>query len=225
MACAHSRVADSFTATAMALLEGRDLKKTPVMQDVHEQTIEAWVFDDPDVDQGATLEEWVEQAEPKAPKPERKGELARLVKDSSITADWIEGFLMSVTLAPKMIAPKRWLPEILGSAIASLTPDSIQRFADLILMRANACVDQASAPAEFSIAMSGRRKMAMRDWAAGFSYACGHFRASWPAKSTAPDDRSMMNRVSDAMSTGFSAAEVKTLSQWIADRHARNMGS
>jgi hypothetical protein len=31
--------------------------------------------------------------------------------------------------------------------------------------------------------------------------------------------------VSDAMSTGFSAAEVKTLSQWIAARHARNIGS
>jgi hypothetical protein len=217
--------AASFTATAMGLLEGRDLKKIPVMQGVHEQTIEAWVFDDPNVDQGATLEEWVEQAEPKAPKPERKGELARLVKDSSITADWIEGFLMSVTLAPKMIAPNRWLPEILGSVIASLTPDSIQRFADLILMRANACVDQASAPAEFATAMSGRSKMAMRDWAAGFSYSCEHFRASWPAKSTAPDDRSMMHRVSDAMSTGFSAAEVKTLSQWIAARHARNKGS
>ncbi|MCC6001128.1 MAG: UPF0149 family protein [Pararhodobacter sp.] len=217
--------ADSFTATAMALLDGRDLKKIPVMLDVHEQTIEAWVFDDPDTDQGATLDEWVGEAEPKSPKPERKGELARLLKGAAITADWIDGFLMAVTLAPKMIAPNRWLPEILGSAVASLTPDSIQRFADLILMRANACVDHASAPAEFATAMSGRSKMAMRDWAAGFSYACGHFRASWPAKSTAPDDRAMMNRVSDAMSTGFSAAEVKTLSQWIAARHARNMGA
>jgi hypothetical protein len=225
LAAAGDPDADSFTATAMALLDGRDLKKIPVMQDVHEQTIEAWVFDDPDVDQSATLEEWVEQAEPKAPKPERKGELARLVKDSAITADWIDGFLMSVTLAPKMIAPNRWLPEILGSAVASLIPDSIQRFADLILMRANACIAHAEDPVEFASAMSGRSKMAMRDWAGGFSYACGHFRASWPAKSTAPDDRAMVNQVSDAMSTGFSAAEVKTLSQSIAARHARNMGA
>lgn len=217
--------ADSFTATAIALLDGRDLKKIPVMADVHDQTIEAWVFDDPDVDQDATLEEWVEQAEAEAPKPERKGELARFVKGSAITADWIDGFLMSVTLAPRMIAPNRWLPEILGSAIASLAPDSIQRFTDLILMRSNACVDQASLPAEFAAALSGRSKMAMRDWAAGFSHACGHFRSSWPAKATAPDDRAMMQRVSDAMSTGFSAAEVKTLSQWIAARHARNTGA
>lgn len=37
---------DSFTATAMALLEGRALKKIPVMADVHDQTIKAWLFDD-----------------------------------------------------------------------------------------------------------------------------------------------------------------------------------
>jgi len=217
--------ANSFTATAVALLEGRDLKRIPVMADVHDQTIEAWVFDDPDVDQDATLEEWVEEAEADSPKPERKGELARLVKGSAITADWIDGFLMSVTIAPKVIAPNRWLPEILGSAIGNLTPDSIQRFADLILMRANACVDQANKPAEFTAAMSGRSQMAMRNWAAGFSHACEHFRSSWPAKSTAPDDRAMMQRAADAMATGFSAAELKSLGQWIAARHDRNRGS
>lgn len=224
LAAAGDQDADSFTATAMALLEGRDLKKTPFMQDVHEQTIEAWVFDDPDVDQSATLEAWVEQAEPKAPKPEGKGELERLVKGTAITADWIDGFLMSVTLAPKIIAPNRWLPEILNGVMASLTPDSVQRFAGLILMRANACVEHAEDPAEFAAAITRLSKMAMRDWAAGFSFASGHFRASWPAKSTAPDDRALINQVSDAMSTGFSAPEVKTLSKWIAVRHARNIG-
>ncbi len=224
LAAAGDQDADSFTATAMALLDGRDLKKIPIMHDVHEQTIEAWVFDDPDVDQGCTLEEWVQQAEPKSPQPEHKGELALLVKDSAITADWIDGFLMSVTLAPKMIEPNRWLLEILGSTVASLTPNSIQRFADLILMRANACVDHASEPAEFATAMSGRSKMAMRDWAGGFSSAHGQFRSSWPTKSTSLEDRAMINNVSDAMSTGFSTSEVTTLSAWIASRHARNMG-
>lgn len=225
LTAAGDQDADSFAATAMALLDGRDLKKIPIMHDVHQQTIEAWVFDDPDEDQDSTLDEWVEQAEPKAPQPERKGELARLVKDSAITADWIDGFLMSVTLAPEMIAPNRWLPEILGSALASLTPETIQRFADLILMRANACVDHASEPAAFAAAMSGRSKMAMRDWAGGFSWAHGHFRSSWPTKSTTPEDRAMINDVSDAMSTGFSTSEVTTLSAWIASRHARNIGA
>lgn len=220
LAAADHPDTDSFAATAMALLDGRALKKIPIMADVHDQTIEAWVFDDPDVDQGATLEEWVDQVE--EPEPERRGELARLVKGSAVTTDWIDGFLMSITIAPMLIAPNRWLPEILGNAIATLEPDTIQRFADLIMFRANASVDQASQPAQFTAAMSKRNKMAMRDWAAGFSYACGQFRSSWPAKSTFPDDRAMMARVSDAMATGFSAAELKTLSQWLAARDARN---
>jgi hypothetical protein len=225
LAAASHPDADSFTATAMALRDGRDLKKIPVMADVHDQTIGAWVFDDPDFDQDATLGEWVEQAEAEAPKAERKGELARLIKGSGVTADWIDGFLMSITLAPKMITPNRWLPEILGRAIASLGPDTIQRFADLILMRANACVDVAPRPAEFAAAMSRRSSMAMRDWAAGFSSACDQFRSSWPAKSTSRDDRAMMERVSDAMSTGFSPPDAKLLSLWIAARHDQNTGS
>ncbi len=90
------------------------------------------------------------------------------------------------------------------------------------MFRANASVELSSQPAQFTLAMSKRTMMAMRDWAGGFSYACDQFRASWPAKSTAPDDRAMIGRVSDAMDTGFSASELKTLGQWVAARHARN---
>jgi len=45
LAAASHPDAESFTATAMALQDGRDLKNIPVMADVHEQTIEAWVLD------------------------------------------------------------------------------------------------------------------------------------------------------------------------------------
>lgn len=47
--------APGFAACAMALIDGRDLKKIPVMLDVHEQTIEAWVRDDPDLDPSMTF--------------------------------------------------------------------------------------------------------------------------------------------------------------------------
>ena len=220
LAAADHSDAPSFTATAMALLEGRDLKKIPVMADVHDQTIEAWIFDDPDVNQNATLEEFVDQAE--EPEPERKGELARLVKGSAVTVDWIDGFLMSITIAPKLIAPNKWLPEISGSVIANLGLEGMQRFAYLIMLHANACVAQAGMPAEFTGSMGMRSKMAMRDWATGFSYAYGQFSSSWPTKKTTTDDRAMINQVSDAMATGISAPELKLLSQWIAARHTQN---
>lgn len=49
--------AAGFAACAMALLEGRDLRKIPVMLDVHEQTIEAWIHDDPELGPDMTLED------------------------------------------------------------------------------------------------------------------------------------------------------------------------
>ncbi|MDT8858239.1 UPF0149 family protein [Paracoccaceae bacterium Fryx2] len=216
--------AASFTATAIALLEGRNLKKIRIMADVHDQTIKAWVFDDPNVTHSATRDEGVEQANAQKPLPEQRGELTRLVKNSALTVDWIDGFLMSITIAPKLIAPNKWLPEISGSVIANLGLEGMQRFAYLIMLHANACVAQAGMPAEFTRSMGMRSKMAMRDWATGFSYAYGQFSSSWPTKKTTTDDRAMINQVSDAMATGISAPELKLLSQWIAARHAQNTG-
>jgi len=216
--------ATSFTATAIALLEGRDLKKIRVMADVHDQTVKAWVFDDPNVTHSATLDEGVEQANTQKPLPEQRGELTRLVKNSAITVDWIDGFLMSITIAPKLIAQNKWLPEISGSVFANLGLEGMQRFAYLIMLHANACVAQAGMPTEFTGLMGKRSKMAMRDWATGFSYAYGQFSSSWPTKKTTTDDRAMINQVTDAMATGISAPELKLLSQWIAARHAQNTG-
>jgi hypothetical protein len=79
-------------------------------------------------------------------------------------------------------------------------------------------------PTEFTGSMGKRSKMAMRDWATGFSYAYGQFSSSWPTKKTTTDDRAMINQVTDAMATGISAPELKLLSQWIAARHAQNTG-
>jgi len=45
LAAADHPDADSFTATAMALIEGQDLTSIPAMADIHAQTIEAWIRD------------------------------------------------------------------------------------------------------------------------------------------------------------------------------------
>lgn len=221
LAAASHPDAESFAATAMALMEGRDLQKIPVMEDVHEQTIEAWMFDDPDADQFSLHDDVPEAFE--APQPERKGELARLVKGSTVSADWIDGFLMGVVLAPKMITPSRWLPLILSRAMQVLDPATIQRFIEIVMMRATSASDQAASGTLTLAGGAGKGKQAMRDWARGFGLACDHFRSSWPAKTTSADDRAMIGRAADAMTTGFSETELRTLAQWITARHARNI--
>jgi hypothetical protein len=119
--------AASFTATAMALMGGRELKKIPVMLDVHAQSIAAWMSDDPDLavpdfdgpGPDNTLSPTnLDDFSRKPPAAERRGELARMLKRASLSSDWLEGFLLGLVIAPKPIAPDRWLPEILNRIIA-----------------------------------------------------------------------------------------------------------
>jgi hypothetical protein len=104
---AHHPDAAGFAACAMALLDGRDLKKIPVMLDVHEQTIEAWVRDDPDFDPGLTFEELAQEA----PTPEKKGEVAALLRGTDLSVGWLDGYMTAVVIAPQ----RGLLPEGAGS--------------------------------------------------------------------------------------------------------------
>jgi hypothetical protein len=214
--------ADSFAATAAALLEGRDLKKIPVMADIHEQTIEAQGFDDPDMDPDATVNgDFVELAgEPGPAKPERKGELVKLLKGTSLTPDWIDGYLTAIVIAPKLITPNRWLPILLEGAIGRLAASNVQRFLDIVMMRANGAIALADDSAALERHLG---KLSVQDWAAGFSQGCTTFKSSWPAKSTGPDDRTMQKLVTKAAEAGFTTGDLQALSRWIAARHAANM--
>lgn len=213
--------ADSFAATAMALLEGRDLKKIPVMADIHEQTIEAWVFDDPDMVPDATDSGFVELAgEPEPTRPERRGELAKLLEGTSLTPDWVDGYLMAIVIAPKLITPNRWLPILLEGAMRGLEASNLQRFLDLVMLRANGAIALAGDSTEFERRLG---EIDARKWAAGFSKGCTSFKSSWPARSTRPDDRAMQKLVAQAAEAGFASSDLRTLGQWIAARHAANL--
>lgn len=96
------------------------------------------MFNDSDADQRATLDESVDGAEPKSLQPERKNEPRRPARGAANTRDRFHGYLTWVTLAPRMITSEKWLPMIPGRAVVILTLVSIKRFADTILMCANA---------------------------------------------------------------------------------------
>lgn len=213
--------ADSFAATARALLDGRDLKKIPVMADILEQTIEAWMVDDPDMAPEASDSGFIELAgEPEPTRPERKGELAKLLKDTSLSPDWIDGYLMAIVIAPKQITPNRWLPILLEGAMHGLDPSNLQRFLDLVMLRAHGANALAGTSTEVERRLG---EIDAGEWAAGFNKGCTLFKSSWPAKLTRPDDRAMQKLVAQAAETGFDNGDLRTLGQWIAARHAANL--
>lgn len=208
--------ATGFAACAMALLEGRDLKKIPVMLDVHEQTIEAWVRDDPDFDPGLTFEELAQEA----PTPEMKAEVAALLRGTELSVDWLDGYMTGVVIAPQMIMPNQWLPVILEPVLPRINPSQFQRFMDLLMMRAQTASDVASVPDQLVAAISSRSKKGQVEWWSGFSDAVGKFRTAWPKKGVTKEDR----RLFEVVSAGLASTDWAEFAALVALRQERNLG-
>jgi yecA family protein len=208
--------AAGFAACAMALLEGRSLKTIPVMLDVHEQTIEAWVRDDPDFDPGLTFEELAQEA----PTPEMKGEVAALLRGTDLSVDWLDGYMTGVVIAPQMIMPNQWLPAILEPVLPRINPSQFQRFMDLLMMRAQTASDVASVPDQLVAAISVRSKKGQAEWWSGFSEAMGKFRNAWPKKGMTKEDR----RLFEVVSAGLASTDLADFAVLVALRQERNLG-
>lgn len=213
---AHHPDAAGFAACAMALLEGRSLKTIPVMLDVHEQTIEAWVRDDPDFDPGLTFEELAQEA----PTPEKKGEVAALLRGTELSVDWLDGYMTGVVIAPQVIMPNQWLPAVLEPVLPRINPSQFQRFMDLLMMRAQAVSDVASVPDQLVAAISGRSKKGQAEWWSGFTEAMGKFRAAWPKKGMTKEDW----RLFEVVSAGLASTELADFAALVALRQERNLG-
>lgn len=213
---AHHPDAAGFAACAMALLEGRSLKMIPVMLDVHEQTIAAWVRDDPDFDPGLTFEELAQEA----PTPEKKGEVAALLRGTELSVDWLDGYMTGVVIAPQTIMPNQWLPAVLEPVLPRINPSKFQRFMDLLMVRAQTVSDAASVPDQLLAAISARSKKGQADWWSGFSEAMGKFRAAWPKKGMTKEDR----RLLEIATAGMASAEPAEFAALVALRQQRNLG-
>jgi yecA family protein len=200
----------------MALLEGRSLKTIPVMLDVHEQTIEAWVRDDPDFDPGLTFEELAHEA----PTPEKKGEVAALLRGTDLSVDWLDGYMTGVVIAPQMIMPNQWLPAVLEPVLPRINPSQFQRFMDLLMMRAQTVSDVASVPDQLVAAISSRSKKGQVEGWSGFSDAIGKFRTAWPKKGMIKEDRRLLEMVT----AGLTSAGVEEFAALVALRQERNLG-
>jgi yecA family protein len=207
--------AAGFAACAMALLEGRSLKTIPVMLDVHEQTIEAWVRDDPDFGPGLTFEELAQEA----PTPEKKGEVAALLRGTELSVDWLDGYMTGVVIAPQMIMPNQWLPAVLEPVLPRINPSQFQRFMDLLMMRAQTVSDVASVPDQLIAAISSRSKKGQVEWWSGFSDAMGKFRSAWPKKGMTKEDK----RLLEVVTVGMASAELAVFAALVALRQEKNL--
>ncbi|MFV0384300.1 UPF0149 family protein [Paracoccus sp. (in: a-proteobacteria)] len=204
--------APSFAATAMSLLDGRPLKKIPVMLDVHETTVEAWYLDTPEMaDDDFDME-------PREPEPERKGELAKLLKGKKITEDWLDGFAMAVMLAPEEIGPDLWLNKIVSAAMPLTDLEMAHRLIELSMLHANAMIDQARSPAQFTDRMAKRSRKGLHGWSSGFIHGYFSFQDAWPKSKITAADNDMIELLTTAAAQSQAALDIEAIGNWISVR-------
>lgn len=223
--------ADEFIAVAAALAEGRDLKKTPVMQFVHDLSIEVWadrrrepdgLFGGPDL--GLPFG----TASPRLPadmpmpgiRPERKEELARLLRPAGLTETWIEGYLTGVCTAPIFIPPPDWLGPLFHLVTSRLESEKkLERFIELLMLRYNAVLSRFHAPNDVPLIPGDVPLISI--WADGYLTAWESNKSCWPARKLGREGKSIRKLLEDGADGRIDQSEfASALPVWLRQRFA-----
>jgi hypothetical protein len=141
----------SFSATALALLDGQALKKIPIMTAIEAQSIEAsnhrrfdpsTIWDDGEDGEG---EDGPMITEIVTSEPEQRGEFEVYLANSSKTPAWFDGWFVAVAVASKLVSPTTWLGRLLAE-LSLESHDDLQRFLDIMAARINALSHEARIP-------------------------------------------------------------------------------
>lgn len=200
-----------FAATAHALTQGRALKKTPIMEHI------AWVSLQTPALGGDVQDVPHPGLAPEVP-PEKKGELARLLKHAGITSDWLDGYLMATVVAPKRINPGDWVNPLLMEVMSLPNERDLQRFLDIVMLRYNTCNEAAADVAGLRAKFNKLPAAGWADWASGFMTVCAEFKSGWPTRSLKKDDKAMLRLINEAVSTEDPTLLLRTLPSWLAQR-------
>lgn len=223
--------AEEFVAVAAAMMEGRDLKKTPVMQFVFEQSLQVWadrrsgpggLFGAPDRDLpfGETSPSMPAEMSLRDTRAEKKGELAKLLRPAGLTEPWLDGYLTGVCTAPVFVPPPDWLGPLLHLVAEGLeTERKLQRFVELLMLRYNATLPKLSAADE--VRLTPGEYPLLPIWADGYLTAWETNKSYWPAKALGRQGKIIRKLLEEATEgridrTGFAS----TLPAWLRQRFA-----
>jgi hypothetical protein len=152
------------------------------------------------------------------PPRERKGELARLIKDAALTEAWLDGYLAAGAVAPLLATPTEWLGAILDK-MAFADEAAFHRFVEIVVLRANDadgwCADAGAITARLAALGDAGRC----DWAAGFAAFVAAMRHVWPKRMLRAEDRRIIATLDAVAEAGLSSDLALALPGWIAKRH------
>lgn len=213
-----------FVAVAQAMAEGRNLKKTPIMQFVHRLSFEAWTNQDGapmrlggfEVTEERLPPGTYAQVAPFGPKEQKA--LDRLLSPARITLPWMEGFLTGLCTAPTLIKPSEWVVTILNIVAEDLTSEeNLQKILDLIVCAYNHRLSllRDDAPSE---ALFPTDPILFSIWADGYLTCWEAHKAHWPPKSLGKDGKVIRTLLEQAADFKTKTDQAPALRDWLIAR-------
>jgi hypothetical protein len=195
----------SFAAVAQALLDGRSLKRIPIMAEIVAMTLEAH-------------SEREGNAAP-VPRHEEPDGVGSLLAHAGVTEAYLNGYLAALAITPLETAPEAWLGALLGG-IEFPGQGALDQLMGFVVVQANLADDDAGDPESTARALAALDEDGLRDWATGFDDLVAATRQSWPAKSLAADDKRVLRDIGLIAKGGDGTTLRAVLPSWVARRHA-----
>jgi hypothetical protein len=194
----------SFAAVAKALIDGRSLKRLPVMEEIVALTLEAWEARE-DAGSGAH--------------GGTADEVDDMLAQAGISGAYLHGYLVALAVSPRAPSPEVWLGTLLGG-IEFPGEGAVDRVMGVIVPRANRVDEEAGDPEAMAQILGALGGDDMADWAAGFAALVSSARRSWPAKALSADDKWLLRALSKVANGADDPGLHDLLPSWIARRHA-----
>jgi Uncharacterised protein family (UPF0149) len=223
---ARDRTAAEFAAVAHLIESGAPLAGLPIMDVIAEATVAAGEREEWSLQEGEEPDDLTEPDEDPAPweprpkQPEKPGELGRILAGSELSPAWLDGYLMAVLVAPKMVRPGDWVGELMRAGPVLPDIEAAQRYLDLVTARSNATVaDLDDEPERLKARVAGIAAEDLPDWARGFSRMVRRFGSAWRDKSVRKDDKAMLSLI-EAVGNGDPVDLRPLLAEWLGRRRA-----
>ncbi|MCQ0090650.1 UPF0149 family protein [Roseovarius sp. M141] len=194
----------SFAAVAQALVDGRSLKRIPIMADIMAMTLDAAAARDGDI---------LPISRSGAP-----DDIGALLAEAGMSAAYLQGYLTALAIAPLQPSPQDWLGALLGG-IEFPGEGVIDHLMGFLMMQANQTDDDAADPEIVARNLTALDEDGLKDWAAGFDNLVMATRGSWPAKLLGADDKRILRDLKK-IATGAEGDTLRNvLPSWVPRRH------
>ncbi len=207
-------------ATASALLKDRPIAKTPLMLLIVDNTLDAWY------DQAGGYPETGDEPEVEIDVftvPDDPGKFLTAIGMAEGNPVWLDGYLTTVVIAPKIVMPPQWISSLLEKATTLASEDDAADLINLALGRYNEIGMELSEQGELP-GFSDFSDESLAAWAQGFEQGLAMAPAAWKGRSVTKSDRNLIEligRVASGRKTDFDSRAI--IASWIKVRFAKRL--